>query len=288
MKTYLVAHLEESSLAAPVHHTGELLRRSWDWDPWVTIPMALGLLLYFWLDGWRFHRKTVLFLLGNFILLMALVSPIATIGETYLFSVHMVQHLMLELIAVPLILLGLPSKVAAWPMRWRPFRRLSQWLGHPVRAWFIGVGTLWIWHWPKLYNLTLEIEWVHAVEHICFVLSATVFWYGLFTPLKNHRFGAGAAILYLFSAGFINSLLAILLTFAPPGIYPYYLQPADPLGALQFIREVWGMIPSLDQQAGGALMWVLGAIVFLIVLLSVLARWYGAEEKPPLKESKAL
>lgn len=283
---YLIAHLEEynihpaTSIAiAPVNNTSDLLSRSWNWDPWVLVPLALGLVIYFSIAGLQFNKKTLLFLSGNLVFFLALVSPIATIGETYLFSVHMVQHLLLELIAVPLLLLGLPAKVAAWPMKWKPFRRLAEWLGHPLRAWLIGVGTLWIWHWPALYNLTLEKEWIHALEHICFVLSATVFWYGLFTPLKKHRFSALAAILYLFSACFINSLLAILLTFAPPGLYPYYLQPADPLGALQFIREVWGMLPWFDQQMGGALMWVLGGAIFLLVLIRVLAHWYGEEEK---------
>lgn len=141
------------------------------------------------------------------------------------------------------------------------------------------MGTLWVWHFPALYNLTLETEWVHAVEHICFVASATIFWSAILDPIEAFRLKTGSAIVYLLSGGFAMSLLAILLTFAPAGLYPYYSNPEDPFGALQLIRQVWGISPTMDQQMGGALMWVMGSVIFLLAILVVLARWFRKPEK---------
>jgi len=273
----LLAHTTQEETAR-ITSTGELLRATWNWDPWVLLPMAAGLLLYLWWVDFKWNRQTLLFLVGNLVIFLALVSPIATIGETYLFSVHMLQHLLLTLVAVPLLLLGIPKHITQRLLRIRWLRQITRPLGNPILAWVIGVGTLWVWHLPVLYNWTLENEWVHATEHICFVLSATVFWNAVLDPIAAFRLKTGQAILYVIAAGFANSLLAILLTFAPHAIYPYYSRPADPFGALEFIRNTWGIDSAMDQQMAGALMWVMGSVIVLLVVMGVLAHWYRKPE----------
>ena len=189
----LFAHLSNHETAHVVT-TAELVRSTWNWDPWVLIPMAIGMVLYLWGVRLQWNRQTVLFVSGNLIIMAALVSPIANIGETYLFSIHMLQHLLLTLVAAPLLLLGVPRQFTQRLLRIRSLRRLMRPFGNPILAWAIGVGTLWVWHLPALYNRTLEVEWVHVSEHICFVLAATIFWNAVLDPIAAFRLKTGQAI----------------------------------------------------------------------------------------------
>ena len=91
------------------------------------------------------------------------------------------------------------------------------------------------------------------------------------------------AVIYLFAGMAANSILGIVITFAPLGFYTAYLHPSDPYGWLATIRNQWGITPRLDQEIGGILMWVPGGIVYLIAILSVLGVWYNRaqpEEAP--------
>lgn len=280
MRYPILAHVDSPLVIEETITTGwELFKNSWHWDPWAIGGVGGALTGYFLLTRFQWNKQALLFTLGNSAILLALVSPIATIGETYLFSVHMVQHLLLEIVAVPLIILGIPPKVAAYFLRWRPLREIANVLRIPVIAWLIGIGTLWVWHWPILYNMALENRTIHLLEHACFIISATIFWAALLDPVEKYRLKMIPAFVYLFTAALINTLLAILLTFAPAGLYPYYLNPRDPLGALNLIRNQWGIDPQMDQEMGGAVMWVLGGIVFTLVLIVILARWYQSPEE---------
>ncbi len=276
MSTYpIIAHMGAAEPVLETLSTWEVWTQSWNWDPWSIGLWALAQVIYIKLGGLKNRRKFLIFSSGNLILLLALISPIATLGETYLFSVHMVQHLLLEIVAVPLMLLGLPPRIAAWPMRWHWWRSIAKTLSQPMLAWVIGVTTLWVWHYPLLYNGALESKTVHFFQHLSFIISATIFFNALLDPIEKFRLDGPRAMIYLFSAAALNSLLAIALTFAPEGLYPYYLNPRDPLEILHMIRNDWGMSPALDQQTGGAIMWVMGGLVFFIILLGVMARWYA-------------
>jgi len=280
MRYPILAHVDSPPLMEETIMTGwDLFKSSWHYDPWAIGGVSLALTTYLVLTKFRWDKHTTLFLAGNGVILIALISPIATIGETYLFSVHMVQHLLLEIVAVPLLILGTPARVVAYFLRWRPLRQIANVLRIPVLAWLIGMTTLWVWHTPFLYNLALENRAVHILEHLCFVVSATIFWAALFDPVQKYRLKMIPAFVYLFTAALTNTLLAILLTFAPAGLYPYYLNPRDPLGALNLIRNQWGIDPQMDQQMGGAVMWVMGGMVFVLILVFILARWYAGPEE---------
>ncbi len=153
-------------------------------------------------------------------------------------------------------------------------------LSTPLLAWMLCVVTLWVWHLPVLYNLTLADERIHILEHLSFLVTATIFWWPVLTPLKELRMAPFPAIFYLYSAALANTVLGIVLTFAPVVLYPAYLHPADELGALKLIRDGWGLTPRDDQELGGLFMWVGGMFVFLWAILAMLARWYSATESP--------
>lgn len=259
--------------------TGQLLLFGWKWMPSVLIGLAALTFFYLKATRFRFNRQTWLFLAGVFGLLLALISPIHTLGDHYLFSAHMLQHLLLLEAAPILLILGLPASLAATLRRSPRLRRLERGIEMPVAAWLIGIGTMAAWHLPLLYNATMANMAIHDLEHVLFLLTALVFWWPVFAPLPESRMAAPTAALYLFAAGAANCLLGIVLTFAPVGLYPAYLHPMDMLGILPLLRQGWGLTPAADQQLGGMIMWVPGCLVYVLAAVGTLARWLGEPEE---------
>ncbi|MGA7625156.1 MAG: cytochrome c oxidase assembly protein [Candidatus Acidiferrales bacterium] len=259
----------------------QLFVSAWDWEPSVIVGCAALTLVYFLALRFKFPKVACCFVAGIIILLLALVSPLGTLGDTYLFSAHMLQHMLLILVVPPLLLLGVPGGLAKKLLQYPLVGTLEHVLSKPVLAWTIGVGTMWIWHWPPLYNAALANQPVHVVEHLMFLVSAVIFWWPVLNPIEDTRLAPVRAVIYVFGACIAHTVLAILLTFAPLGLYPAYLHPADTLDILPLIRDRWGLTPLTDQQWGGLLMWVPACLVYLGFLLATLARWYRTPEAVP-------
>jgi len=259
-----------------VSGVGNLLR-AWDFDPSIVIGCAALLAAYAFAHRDDYSRAPW-FVGGVAAMFLALVSPLDALSDEYLFSAHMLQHLILILIVPPLLISGLSAKVARAIRAVPALARIETILATPAVAWTLAMATLWIWHWPALYNATLANEDVHILEHLCFLVTATIFWWPIFAPDARARMEPTHAIVYLATAMVSNSVLAILLTFAEPGLYPAYLHPVDSLGILPILREGWGLTPAADQQLGGLLMWVPGGLVFLGAIIFVMARWYSDPE----------
>ena len=258
----------------------------WDWEPSVIIGCIALEAGYLAIARFRFNRHTVYYTLGVFAILFALVSPLDSLGDDYLFSAHMIQHILLDLLAPPLLLLGIPS---AWSDRFMavPFvRKTERVLGQPFVAWFLGVGTLWLWHLPYLYNATLASETVHIIEHMSFMVTGTIMWWPAVGPARDRRLAPLVAVLYLYSVAIANTLLGALLTFAPVGLYPGYVHPEDPEGILSFLRDTWHLSPEADQQFGGLFMWVIGGIIFLWAIIAKLMEWYHNPDTLPAPSGK--
>ncbi len=252
--------------------------RGWELHPSVVAGCVLFLAAYLAWVRPRATRHTILFALGTAVLFIALTSPLDPLGDDYLFSAHMLQHLLLCFAAPPLWILGLPSGWVSGVLAHPPFRRAERALGRPAVAWALGIGTLWIWHLPVLYNLTLASEAIHIGEHLTFIVTGTIFWWPVLAPDPLRRLTGPGAVFYLFAGGLANTVLGVLLTFAPLGYYPAYQHPEDELGALSLIRVGWGIDPKSDLELGGLFMWVLGGFVFLWAIVSALARWYREPE----------
>lgn len=230
----------------------------WDWEPSVVIGCALLAIGFLVFTRGR-QRSIWYFLSGVLVLLLDLVSPLDVLGDQYLFSAHVVQHLLLAMAVPPLLIAGLPAL------------RLPE-VNAPV-AWLLGVGAMVSWHIPLLFNAALANDGLHIVQHLSFLVTGTIFWWTL------RRLPPLTAISYLFGACLACSVLGAALTFARPGLYPAYLNPEDRLGLLLLIREGWGLDPKTDQQLGGLLMWVPGCFVYLSAILMTVVRWYGMKEK---------
>jgi putative membrane protein len=270
-----------------------VLLAAWDWEPTVVGGCLVLLVGYGAAGRGRGWGRPFLFLTGVVILLLALVSPLDMLGDTYLFSAHMAQHLLLIEVVPPLLLVGITPTMFARLFTWPPVAQVERVLGRPPLAWFVGVGTVWLWHAPGLYNAALASENVHIVEHLCFLFAATMFWWPVVAPLPaKRRLPSWAAAGYLAAGALANSVLGIILTFSPPGMYPAYLHPTDTLGLLPLIRNSWGLTPLADQRLGGGLMWMLGSFVYLFAIVLTIARWFSegdsAYEAEFVKEEPAL
>ncbi len=215
-----------------------------------------------------------LFLLGDLVMLLALISPIDVLADDYLFSAHMLQHMLLVLAVPPLLILGIPRNLARSVVRVRALGTIDRVLRNPAIAWTLGMAALWVWHLPRLYDATLASEALHIFEHLVFLVTATIFWWPILAPLEDSRMSHGAAFAYLGAAMLATTILGILITFAPVGVYTAYLHPEDSLGILDALRHSWGLTTEADQELGGLLMWVPGGLVYLGAIMAVLARWY--------------
>jgi cytochrome c oxidase assembly factor CtaG len=230
----------------------------WDWEPSVGIGcVALGV-LYAWVT-WRANPRwrVAFFALGDAALLLALVSPLDTLADRYLFSAHMIQHLLLIELAAPLLLLGLPAAVFERWLRRPALAAIERTLRQPWLAWIIGFGTLSLWHVPALYDATVRLEGLHVFEHLSFLVSATIFWWPVLSPIETSRIELGESVMYLFARMAGNLVLGSFVAAAPLGVYTAYLHaPAAP-GPLHAISHL------LDQHLGGFLMWVPTLVVDL-------------------------
>ncbi len=258
--------------------TAELLVHGWHWKPEVLAGCIALAGAYLVATGFRPGRGLLFWTSGSLVLLVSLVSPIDTLSHHYLFSAHMLQHLLLVLVVPPLLLLGLPGQTMHRLLRRPLLARIERMLRQPVVGWGLATGAMWVWHLPSLYGAALASDGVHVLQHLVFLVTATIFWWPLLAPLPDRRFAAPVAVVYLFAAMAAASVLGIVLTFAAPGLYPAYLSPEDEHGILPLIRDGWGLMPAVDQQAGGLLMWVPSNAIYLWALIATLVRWFNAPE----------
>jgi len=217
--------------------------------------------------------RLALYNLGLAAIAVALLSPIDALADE-LFPMHMVQHLLFAMIAAPLLLLGNPLPVVLWGVpagarrrlaspltRRSSFRRALRVLTLQPVAWLVYVIDLWAWHVPLLYQLALEHEAVHVVEHTAFFVTALLFWWPIVRPAPRLHppTHPGFEILYLVAATAQNTALGVLLTVSERSFYPHYEQTALRLG-----------VNAVDEQvAAGGIMWVSGHMYLLPILLTL-------------------
>lgn len=284
------AHVPSADeLAAP--------RIGWAFTPWLTVLLVLSVVLY--LVGYvrlqrrggrgRAARRARLawFVGGWLALAAALVSPLDTLGAL-LFSAHMVQHETMMLIAAPLCVLGRPATVWLWALprsarvaigslvRTRAFGAVWRTLTAPLVAWLLHAAALWAWHAPVLFEAALANPAVHTLQHASFLVTALLFWQAICSEHSRQR-DSGRAMLLLFTTMIHTSALGALITLAPALWYPSYVEPTSTLG----------LDPLRDQQLGGLIMWVPGALAYLIGALAVCARWLTGSSPPWLAAQDA-
>src|SRR5712691_9785682 len=256
----------------------------WNWDPTIVIGAALIVGLYVFAIGplrKRHHfepadkGQVFAFLLGVGLMFLALVSPLDELGDSYLFSAHMVQHLFLTVVGPPLLLLGTPAWLVKPLLRQRTAFLIARGLTFPAVAFFLYNADFWLWHAPPLYNATLENQSIHILEHLTFIVFGVLTWWPIFSPLEEGlpRLSLGGQILYLFFSGMPAVALGAGLTFSSPLYAPYIAA-----------SRIWGISAATDQQLGGLIMWIPGGILYIIIMSILFIRWMLKQEAKQLQE----
>ena len=265
-----------------------------DWTPpiFITAGCVLSLIVYF--RGYILLRRSrpsltpmraLSFCSGIVILWVALGSPLEELADRML-TAHMIEHLLL-MSAIPMLLLyGLPGvpllrglprpmlKFVVGPLvRITALRRVGEWLVTPAVAW-LGMNVAYLcWHVPAAYNLALENETVHGVEHLCFLLTSLLFWWYILRPWPaKERPDDWGMLVYLAMGDVVMTLLSAFLAFCERPVYSYYVLHPNPFG-----------ISVMDDQVLGAVvMWVLGSFAYLVPAMVITFRLAGMSGRRPL------
>jgi putative membrane protein len=253
-----------------------------DWTAWNADPVVVtGLVLlgaaYVTL-ALRHHRthpvegiertKALAFFAGLAVLFGSLTGPVHDLSDYYLFSAHMVQHLLLAFAMPPLLLYGSPAWMLSPVLRHPRARRLGRFLTRPSSAFAVFNLVLVAWHLPPAYNLAMNNHPIHIVQHVMIMAASVLLWWPVLSPAPElPRAAYPVQILYLFVVGLPMVVVAIFITMADGMLYPYYA--AAP--------RVWSALgPHADQHLGGLIMWIPGGLVFLVAISVVFFRWQAA------------
>ena len=254
----------------------------WTLELWVTVPLAAVLLLFL-IGRWRLAKRsklprpgTWLFVAGWLALAGALVSPLHEGGERS-FTLHMIEHELIMLLATFLLAAGSAAGVLAWGLpatirnslggRWRqPLAVVWRRLTEPVTATILQALVMWAWHAPALFNQALLSHGWHITQHVSFVLASLIFWHAM---LDVRRSGYLVSALCLFLTSLVEGELGALMSLSESPWYPAY--------AAMGMSGI-GLDPVSDQQLAGLIMWIPGGIVHGAVALAFLYRWLSINE----------
>jgi putative membrane protein len=245
----------------------------WTFDPLILLSIALWVGVYVWRfrnarreaggrgAGWKQALAFSGFVLA---LLIALVSPIDALGEDYLFSMHMTQHILLGDIAPLLLLLSL-SRVIMRPAT-RRFHSIERRLGRAANPYtFIAIwfALLYFWHIPTFYVAAIQHPFVHATEHLFFFIAGCAIWWPLIQPVPMRYKLTGIATMgYVLVAKLGLGVLGLYLTWSKTVAYDYYAH----------VPRIWGLSPIADQNVGGAIMMLEQSLVLVTVFCILFVR----------------
>ncbi len=266
--------------------TGHLGIGDWSLDPTVfcgLVALAVG----YWL-AWRRgllspaddvspwfrnpRTRAVMFALGLLTAVIALESPIDRGGDLYLFSLHMVQHLLLMMVAPPLMLLGICGATPPPRARFARLRRAWWALTRPWPAVLLFNSVMLVWHIPALYDTTLTVEPVHILEHLSFMAVGVVFWWAIVDPIRGPRTVTVTPltkIAALVVSGIPPTVLGLIFALSRTPFYAYYVRAP----------RLWGVSALFDQQIGGVIMLGLGNIIYFVAIVIIFMRLLGDAAK---------
>jgi putative membrane protein len=223
-------------------------------------------------------RQLAAFAGAILVILIALVSPLDALGEDYLFSAHMVQHLLLGDIAPLLVLLSL-SRVIMRPLtrRLQSVERALGPLAHPASALLLWLALIYLWHVPALYDAALHHTTIHALQHVSFFTAGVLVWWPLIQPVPMRRRLAGMWTFgYIGAAKLGLASLGMYLTWTSTVAYTYY----------EHVPRIWGLSAITDQNVGGAIMMVEQSVLLVSVLAVLFGRMLAQSEQDELRRER--
>ena len=262
-------------LLAALHPVADVGWTGWSVH-WSTV-IGIGALaaLYIWRASSAPERGTpagmqkLSFFAGLFVMFVSLNGPLHDLSDFYLFSAHMVQHLLLTLLLPPLLIGGTPGWMLRPLIRPRSVRKVAEFVTKPAMCFVIFNLVIVVWHLPYFYNAAMADHNIHIVEHLMFMAGAVLFWWPFMSPLPElPRLAYPGQLLYCFAATLPMSVVAVYITMADHVLYPAYASAP----------RIWQLTPMMDQQSGGLIMWIPGSIVFYVLMTVVFFKWVARGE----------
>ncbi len=260
----------------------------WNFNIINACALLLLCMLYAYAVYFHFGKKSLYFFSAIAVIILCIASPLHFLGSHFLFSAHMLAHVLLLLIAGPLLVASIPPG--------NRFEKLFLFISKnvyaaPLVTWGAGVCVMWIWHIPPIFNKVVSLNsmkhltpWMDVLmsAHMMSLVVAGIFFsWPVINPYKQYRLGALRAVAYLASACVFCSLLGLLITFAPAGTYTHYIATNDSYSFLKIIRNNWNLSAEEDQQIAGLVMWVPCCFIYLSASMAILIKWF--QEKDILK-----
>jgi putative membrane protein len=259
--------------AFPLLHAGATLTASrFSLHASVVIGIVALALLYAWRA--RVHAregppplgsaKPTVLAIALLTLFLSLNGWLHDLSDSYLFSAHMVQHLLLALVVAPLLIMATPGWMLRPALASRPVRIAARWATNPLHAFAIFNVVFAAWHLPVLYNLAMAHHNLHIVQHLMFLVASVLMWWPILSPLPElPRLANPLQMLYLFLMSIPMSIVAVYIAYADSVLYPAYASAP----------RIWGISPMQDQLIGGLIMWIPGGLYFFSVISVIFFRW---------------
>ena len=248
-------------------HAGQTV----SWTQWtIHWSTVIGLAALGGLYLWRARaagtapRRRLAFAAALLSVFFSLNGPLHDLSDTFLFSAHMVQHLVLTLVFPPLLLAGLDDAILAPLVRTRVVGPLLGALTRPAACFLVFNVVLAAWHLPPLYNTAMRLHEVHILQHLMFMGASVLMWWPIASPSRAlPRLPHAGQMLYCFLMTIPMSLVSVYIVYATSVLYPAY--SAAP--------RIAGMSPLEDQRMGGLIMWIPGGLVFVVIMTVIFFRW---------------
>lgn len=213
------------------------------------------------------------------VLILCFLTPLHILSEHYLFSAHMLVHVLLLLCVGPLLVMNRqPGN--------KQFNRLFSFLKqHPVTGWLTGLSMMWFWHVPVVFNGMMasmhhsSFSVISIIEALSLIFAGVLFSAPVLHPDRNYRIDALSGVVYLFTACIGCSLLGLLITFAPAGLYHHFLSMQDAYRLNRIILQQWKITQPVDQQAAGLIMWVPCCLVYVSGAMYLLVQWFKQKDE---------
>jgi putative membrane protein len=261
----------------------EPLLYQWHFDPLVLLLVLVLIFLHYRLSESKAPKKNTSFWSAIALILLTSCSPLHFLAMHVYFSAHMITHVVLLLIAGPLLVISLPAARSHPALQSiSAFLHKRSWL-----AWMAGVGVMWCWHIPAVFEASIAPMRHFTITPLLhtgtMLVAGALFSWPLVGPSSEQRIHPLSGVLYLFTACISCSLLGLLITFAPLQTF-HYKAFAPATNAPPMITSAmnamsinpWNLSPSTDQQAAGLIMWVPCCFVYLSACVYLLLRWFSA------------
>jgi len=257
-------------VAALLHVGARLSLESFSVHPSTVIGIAALAILYEWAarryttPASKHQPRRAVFHGALVIMFFALNGWLHDLSDAYLFSAHMVQHLLLALVVSPLLLMGVTGEMLRPALALPVVGPVARWVTKPTHCFAIFNVVVAGWHLPPLYNYALTHHPVHIVQHLMFLAASVIMWWPVLSPLPElPRLSFPGQMLYLFLMSIPMAIVSVYIAYADSVLYPLYASAP----------RVWGITPMNDQMIGGLIMWIPGGLFFYAIISVVFFRW---------------